>query len=90
MREIIAYNGYLVYQDTKEKVVFYECDPVKNCECNKQMCRSLDDEGDGSFGFCAKTTNKAYMKDNGKMWYAVLKTPDNGELYWGREYIKEE
>ena len=48
-----------------------------------------EDENDGGFGFCAKTLNPAYMKDGGRAWYAVLKTPDDGgEPYWGREYLE--
>lgn len=88
MRNIIEYGGYLVYEDTKEKVVFYECDPAKNHECSKQMCRADIPESEGGFGFCAKTTNAAYRKDGGKAWYAVEKIPDDGEPYWGREYIE--
>lgn len=29
MRNIIPENGYLVYEDTHERVVFYECDPAQ-------------------------------------------------------------
>lgn len=46
-------------------------------------------EDEGGFGFCAKTTNPAFRKDGGKAWYAVMKTPEEGEPYWGREYIEE-
>ena len=37
--KIVPQNGYLVDADTGEKVVFYECDPRKNTECDKRMCR---------------------------------------------------
>lgn len=87
--EIICENGYLVYAGTHEKVVFYECDPEKNTECDKRLCRLEADEDEGGFGFCAKTVNPAFRKLGGASWYAVLKTPEDGEPYWGREYIKE-
>lgn len=89
MRNIVPEGGYLVYEDTHERVVFYECDPAKNTECPKTMCRIEQDEDEGSFGFCAKTTEQKYRKDGGRSWYAVKKTPDDGEPYWGREYIEE-
>lgn len=88
-REIVANDSYLVWADTWERVVFYECDPEKNTECNKCMCRHIDVDGDGEVGFCSKTTNPAFRKNGGRSWYAVLKTPDEGEPYWGREYIEE-
>lgn len=87
--DIVESNGYLVYKTTGEKVIFYECDPAKNHECGKQMCRADTPENDGSFGFCSKTVNPDYRKDGGRAWYAVMKTPDEGEPYWGREYIEE-
>lgn len=89
MRNIVQEGGYLVYEDTHERAVFYECDPAKNTECPKTMCRIEQDEDEGSFGFCAKTTEQKYRKDGGRSWYAVKKTPDDGEPYWGREYIEE-
>ena len=85
---IIESNGYLVHQETGERVVFYECDPAKNTECDKTMCRFVDVDGDGEFGFCAKTVNPAFRRDGGRAWYAVKKVPDEGEPYWGREYIE--
>lgn len=88
MENIVARDGYLVDCVTGEKVVFYECDPNKNTECNRDICRSDDSEADSAFGFCSKTLNPAFRKDGGKSWYAVMKTPDDGgEPYWGREYI---
>lgn len=88
MENTVARDGYLVDGVTGEKVVFYECDPNKNTECNRDTCRSDDGEADSAFGFCSKTLNPAFRKDGGKSWYAVMKTPDDcGEPYWGREYI---
>lgn len=85
---IIEKDGYLVDASTGERVVFYECDPSKNTECDKVLCRAnQDDDGDGSFGFCAKTLNPAFKMDGGRSWYAVKKTPEEGEPFWGREYI---
>ena len=81
--KIVPQNGYLVDADTGEKVVFYECDPRKNTECDKRMCRMDREENDSSFGLCAKTTNPAFRKDGGRSFYAVLKV----DTYWGREYI---
>ncbi|WP_297239279.1 hypothetical protein [uncultured Flavonifractor sp.] len=88
MRNIIPENGYLVYADTHDRVVFYECDPSKNTECSKTMCRAEQEEDEGSFGFCAKTTEPKFRKEGGRSWYAVQKTPEDGEPYWGREYIE--
>ena len=85
--DIIASNGYLVYRSTGEKVIWYQCDPNKNCECNKSICRVGTDE-DHNIGFCDKTNNPAYRKDGSKAWYAVLKCDGEGEPYWGREYIE--
>lgn len=89
MKNITEKDGYLVYADTGEKVVFYECDPEKNTECAKTMCRADGSEDEGCFGFCSKTMEPQFRKDGGKAWYAVLKSPDMGEPYWGREYIEE-
>lgn len=89
MREIVREGNYLVYADTLEKAVFYECDPEKNTACSKTMCRAHMPEDEGEFGFCAKTTDSAFRKDGGKAWYCVLKTPEEGEPYWGREYVEE-
>ena len=81
-------NGLLVLAVTHERVVCYECDPSKNTECSKTMCRAEQEEDEGSFGFCAKTTEPKFRKEGGRSWYAVQKTPEDGESYWGREYIE--
>lgn len=86
--KIISNGEYLIDSTTGEKVVFYECDPKKNVECDKALCRLDGNEDEGGFGFCAKTADSRFRKDGGKAWYAVLKTPDEGEPYWGREYIE--
>lgn len=89
LEDIIARDGYLVDSVTGEKVIFYECDPAKNTECEHQICRMGGDEDEGSFGFCSKTLNPKYRKDGGRAWYAVLKkTDDDEEPYWGREYLE--
>ena len=89
MTDIIARDGYLVYRSTGEKVVWYECDPNKNVECDQLLCRlKSTHDGDHEYGFCSKTTNPVYRKDGGKAWYAAWKTADDGEPYWGREYIE--
>ena len=87
MSQIVAVDNYLVYGPTGEKVVWYECDPCKNTECDKTFCRMKVDE-DQDFGFCAKTANPAFRKDGSRAWYAVLKSDGTGEPYWGREYIE--
>ena len=87
INDIIQVDGYLVYASTGEKVLWYECDPCKNVECSKTMCRSAENEGH-DFGFCSKTNNPNYRKDGGAVWYAVLKTDGDGEPYWGREYVE--
>lgn len=84
---IVHRGNYLVDEATGEKVVFYECDPAKNTECDKRLCRAANPEDDG-FGFCAKTVNPAFRKEGGRAWYAVFKTPADGEPYWGREFIE--
>lgn len=86
---VISKGGYLVDSETGNKVIFYECDPCKNIECKKTMCRADGTENARGFGGCAKTTNPAFRKDGGAAWYAVRKTPELGEPYWGREYIEE-
>lgn len=83
IENIVARNGYLVDKSTGEKVIFYECDPQKNTECDKSLCRATLDEDDSDFGFCAKTPNPAFCKDGGRAFYAVLKE----NTYWGREYV---
>lgn len=89
MRNIVPKGNYMVYEDTGEKVVFYECDPEKNIECGKQMCRTSLPEDEATFGFCAKTVDPRFRKDGTKAWHAVLKpSPDGGVPYWGREYIE--
>ena len=39
INNIVSRGGYLVDGVTGEKVLFYECDPRKNTECNREMCR---------------------------------------------------
>lgn len=89
VNNIVARNGYLVDSTTGQKVLFYECDPAKNTECDRKICRTVEAEDEGGFGFCSKTVNPQFRKVGGKAWYAVLKTPDDGgEPYWGREYVE--
>lgn len=88
INNIMSDGMYLIDGTTDEKVIFYECDPAKNFECDKALCRVDGNEDEGGFGFCAKTIDPRFRKDNGKAWYAVLKTPAEGEPYWGREYIE--
>ena len=87
LENIVPRDGYLVDSETGERVVFYECDPSLNTECDHAMCRADAGDGDGGIGFCSKTLNPAFRKKGGRAWYAVQKTPDEGEPYWGREYI---
>ena len=54
INKIVPRNGYLVDGETGEKVLFYECDPMKNTECERKLCRAEADEDEGSFGFCSK------------------------------------
>lgn len=83
IENIVARDGYLVDKSTGEKVIFYECDPQKNTECDQSLCRTALDEDDGDFGFCAKTPNPTFRKDGSRAFYAVLKE----NTYWGREYV---
>ena len=92
MSQITVIDNYLVYGPTGEKVVWYECDPEKNTECGRNFCRTNITDMDGNMyqiGYCSKTLNPAYRKEGTKAWYAVQKTAENGEPYWGREYIEE-
>lgn len=86
---IIAKDGYLVDGETGDKVIFYECDPCKNVECDKALCSPLTEDDARGLGGCSKTVNPEFRVDGGKAWYAALKTPAEGEPYWGREYIEE-
>ena len=82
-------DGYICDAKTGKCIVWYECDPDKNTECNKSICRKTNDTEGHNFGFCSKTNNPAYRKEGTSPWYAVLKnSPDGGEPYWGREYIE--
>lgn len=83
LENITPQDGYLAHKETGKKIVFYECDPKKNTECDKRLCRMNGAEDDGGFGLCAKTINPAFRKDGGRSFYAVLKE----DAYWGREYI---
>lgn len=90
-QNIIVKDGMLVDELTGNPVIWYECDPSKNNECDKSICRSILAGEDHDFGFCAKTNNKKYRKDGSRSWIAVLKTSkDGGEPYWGRQYIEED
>lgn len=89
VNNIVPCDGYLVDRTTGQKVLFYECDPIKNIECNHKICRVNTAEDDGGFGLCSKTLDSRFRKDGGKAWYAVQKTSDDGgEPYWGREYVE--
>ena len=65
INKIVPRNGYLVDGETGEKVLFYECDPMKNTECERKLCRAEADEDEGSFGFCSKTLDPRFRKDGG-------------------------
>ena len=82
-RAIPDKDGYLVDAVTKERIVFYVCDPEKNIGCEKANCRSTTTE---AFGFCSSTTEQKYQKDGTRPFYKRL----NGQGYYGREYIGEE
>lgn len=87
--KLVSVDGYLVNAETGERIIWYECDPNKNTDCGKSICRNLNTGEDHDFGFCSKTPNPEFRVDGTKAWYAVLKnSPDGGEPYWGREYIE--
>lgn len=87
---IIADGDYLVDALTGKRVVFYECDPAKNHECvDRGICHFTLDENNRDMGGCSKTINPEYRRIGGRCWYSVLKTPEEGERFWGREYIEE-
>lgn len=61
INNIVSRGGYLVDGVTGEKVLFYECDPRKNTECNREMCRGGGAEDEGGFGFCSKTLDPRFL-----------------------------
>lgn len=75
-------EGYLVDAVTRERVVFYVCDPEKNHECRKSNCRITSSE---EFGFCSSTAERAYQAAGTRPFYKRL----NDKGYYGREYIGE-
>lgn len=81
-RAVTDEEGYLVDAVTRERIVFYVCDPDKNTECEKANCRIASSE---EFGFCSSTTERAYQAAGTRPFYKRL----NGQGYYGREYIEE-
>lgn len=80
-------EGYLSDAKTGERIVFYECDPLKNCLCPKTMCRpKADEENAEQIGFCSCTTEPAFRKNGGRAFYKRK----NEEGWFGREYVDEE
>lgn len=77
-------DGYLV-DAAGDRVVFYECDPVKNFLCDKQACRGAGGGEEADIGFCSCTPEPQFRKEGGRAFYKRL----NGEGYYGREYIEE-
>lgn len=75
-------EGYLVDSATGERIVFYTCDPSKNTECDKTVCRNENPEG---VGFCSSTTEREYQAEGTRPFYKRL----NDEGYFCREYIEE-
>lgn len=76
-------DGYLI-DEKGNRVVFYVCDPDKNQECPKTMCRyAAGNENEALFGMCATTPIAAYRKADTKAFYKKL----NEDGYFGREYI---
>ena len=63
-------DGYLVSSETGERIVFYQCDPEKNTECEKRACKNL---------FCSKTTDPRFKKDDGHAFYASFKSFSGGQ-----------
>lgn len=83
MSEIIKNDeGYLVDAASGERVVFYTCDPKKNPDCNKSMCRANIPE---NMGFCSSSMNPEHRAEGTRPFYKKL----NDEGYFGREYVEE-
>lgn len=79
-------EGYICNPDSGERVVFFTCDPAKNCLCDKTMCRAkCGAEDEGEIGFCSSTPEPAFQKDGTKPFWKKL----NEAGYFGREYIEE-
>lgn len=76
-------SGYLIDPATRERVVFYECDPLKNVLCTKVMCRGCTGPGDSEIGFCSSTPEPAFAKEGSRRFYKRL----NEDGYFGREYL---
>ena len=80
INNIVSRGGYLVDGVTGEKVLFYECDPRKNTECNREMCRGDGAEDEGGFGFCSKTLDPRYVESH----LEIRPATDNGAYTSGR------
>lgn len=74
--DIVSCDGYLMDSETGKRVVFYQCDPDKNTECEKRACKNL---------FCSKTTDSRFRKDGGKAFYASFKSSSGGQPVFGWE-----
>lgn len=81
-RAVTDADGYLVDAVTRERIVFYVCDPAKNPECAKSNCRITSSE---EFGFCSSTPDQACQAAGTRPFFKRL----NDSGYYGREYIKE-
>lgn len=75
-------DGYLVDGATGDWVIFYTCDPSKNGECDKALCRAGTEEG---IGFCSSSPDPAHRAAGTRPFYKRL----NGAGYFGREYVGE-
>lgn len=56
------------------RTILYECDPLKNVECDKTACKCL--AGLSDIGYCSLTTKEKYAKEGGKKHIALK----NGQL----------
>ena len=81
-RAVTDAGGYLADAVTRERIVFYVCDPAKNPGCGKMNCRITSSE---EFGFCSSTPDPACRAAGTRPFYKRL----NSDGYFGREYIRE-
>ena len=79
----ISKEGYIVHADTGEKVVHYECDPLKNSDCRKTNCKPLG-RGDQR---CNITLNSEARATGGKSFY--IRSIPGARVEFEREYIRE-
>jgi hypothetical protein len=76
---------FITDADTGEKIVFYECDPEKNKDCGKLICKHSGLKP--QFGICDITNKAEYRADEGRAFYIRCR---HKKPTFERVYINEE